>query len=60
MATVNSTRQMWNELENVCTALEKMACWTGTQSNDVELVQLPILQRFRDVLEQGHDFCGPD
>lgn len=60
MATINSTRQFYNEVEIICTALESMLHWVGNESDRVEFVQVPIIRRFRDLLDQADSLVGAD
>ena len=60
MAEINSTRQFYNEVEIICTAFESMLPWVGNESDRVEFVQVPIIRRFRNLLEQADSLVGPD
>lgn len=53
MAIVNTTRDFFDECDSICSALEAMTSWTAEESERVQLVQLPILRRFRQVLDEA-------
>ena len=53
MADIHSTRDFFNECETICAAFEAMAIWTGQESERIEAAQMPIIRRFRDLLDQS-------
>lgn len=60
MAVIHSTRQFFDEIEIICTAFESMLPWVSNESDRVEYVQVPIIRRFRDLLDQADSIVGAD
>jgi len=60
MATVDSIRELHNELESVCTALEVLFHLGVRDHEPMELATRPTMLRFRELLNSGDRLCGPD
>lgn len=60
MAELNTTRQFFDEVNVVCSAFESMFWWSEEQSENVALVQLPIIRRLRGLLEEADSLVSPD
>lgn len=60
MAVINTTREFFDEVDLICTALEAMRHWVESESQDVGSAQYPLLRRLREVLDGADCVCGVD
>lgn len=58
MAVINTTREFFDEVDLICTALEAMRHWVDSESQDVGSAQYPLLRRLREVLDSADGLCG--
>lgn len=60
MAEINSTREFFNEVDTICTALEALQHWVDNESEKVGQAQYPLIRHFRRVIDDSDKVCGPD
>lgn len=60
MAAVHSIREFHSELATVCSSLEALFRIVGNDYPDVDAAVAPVIDRFRDLLDQGDNLAGPD
>lgn len=60
MATVNSIRDLHNQLADVCSALESLFRLAGQDHEELESAAHPAMMRFRELLDAGDQIAGPE